>query len=143
MDYITSKVRKTLTNEPYVLSASELRDMVSQNQHDVEETRYVTESTNRGESYYYDGRPGDGKVKDARLAFFKEVTYRDRKTDGFTMQYPYGKIIRQGARNSYYRGENQIYESSQPSLFRTLDKLSEYEKILYRFIFRKLIQRSK
>lgn len=136
MDYITSKVRKTLTNEPYILSVSELRDMMRQNKYDVEETRYVTESTNRGESYYYDGRPGDGKVKDARLAFFKEVTYRDRKTDGYTMQYPHGRIIRQGARNSYYRGENQIYESSQPSLFRTLDKLSEYEKILYRFISR-------
>ena len=136
MDYITSKVRKTLTNEPYILSVSELRDMMRQNQHDVEETRYVTESTNRGESYYYDGRPGDGKVKDARLAFFKEVTYRDRKTDGYTVQYPHGRIIRQGARNSYYRGENQIYESSQPSLFRTLDKLSEYEKILYRFVSR-------
>ena len=136
MDYITSKVRKTLTNEPYILSVSELRDMMRQNQHDVEETRYVTESTNRGESYYYDGRPGDGKVKDARLAFFKEVTYRDRKTDGYTVQYPHGRTIRQGARNSYYRGENQIYESSQPSLFRTLDKLSEYEKILYRFVSR-------
>lgn len=136
MDYITSKVRKTLTNEPYILSVSELRAMMRQNQYDVEETKYVTESTMRGESYYEDGRPGDGKLSDARLAFFKEVTYRDRKMDGYTVQYPHGRIIRQGARNSYYRGENQIYESSQPSLFRILDKLTEDEKKLYRFVSR-------
>lgn len=134
MNYITSKVRKTLTNEPYILSASELRDMMRQNQYDVAETLHVTESSKRGESYYEDGRPGDGKISDERLAFYKEVLYRDRKTDGFIMQYPHGTIIGQGTRNSYYRGENQIYKSSQPSLFRTLDKLTENEKKLYRFV---------
>lgn len=136
MNYITSKVRKMLTNEPYILSASELRDMMRQNQHDVAETQHVTESSKRGESYYEDGRPGDGKISDNRLAFYKEVLYRDRKTDGFIMQYPHGTIIGQGTRNSYYRGENQIYESSQPSLFRSLDKLSEDGKQLYRFVSR-------
>lgn len=136
MNYITSKVRKMLTNDPYVLSSSELRDMMRQNQYDVAETQHVTESSKRGESYYEDGRPGDGKISDERLAFYKEVLYRDRKTDGFIMQYPHGTIIAQGTRNSYYRGENQIYESSQPSLFRSLDKLSEDEKQLYRFVSR-------
>lgn len=136
MNYITSKVRKMLTNDPYILSSSELRDMMRQNQYDVAETQHVTESSKRGESYYEDGCPGDGKISDERLAFYKEVLYRDRKTDGFIMQYPHGTIIGQGTRNSYYRGENQIYESSQPSLFRSLDKLSEDEKQLYRFVSR-------
>lgn len=64
MNYITSKVRKMLTNDPYILSSSELRDMMRQNQYDVAETQHVTENSKRGESYYEDGHPGDGKISD-------------------------------------------------------------------------------
>ena len=71
MEYITSKVRKMLTNEPYILSASELRDMMRQNQYDVAETQHVTESSKCGESYYKDVTtlgPGPGNlVTDQKL----------------------------------------------------------------------------
>lgn len=61
MDYISK--RKKLTNEPYYLSYSELREMMAQNERDRLECFHVTESTYRGESYYKgDGRPGNEKV---------------------------------------------------------------------------------
>ena len=135
MDYITSKNREKLTNEPYVLSNSELREMIRQNHLDIEETKRVTESSKRGETYYSnDGHPGSEKMSDNQMAFFKEVLYRDRKTDGFIMQYPHGTVICQGTHNSYYRGENQIYDSTQPSIYRSLKKLTQEEKKLYRFV---------
>ena len=69
------------------------------------------------------------------MAFFKEVLYRDRKTAGFMMEYPHGIVISQGERNSYYRGENQIFSKSQPSLYRSLERFSsQKDKELYRFI---------
>lgn len=135
MNYITSKIRQKLTNEPYILSLSELREMIRQNYVDIEETKRVTASSQRGESYYSnDGHLGAEKISNSMMAFFKEVLYRDRKTDGFIMQYPHGTVIGQGAHNSYYRGENQIYDSTQPSLYRSLEKLTDDEKKIYRFV---------
>ena len=134
MDYITLKIRKKLTNEPYTLSLTELREMMRQNYWDIEETKNVTESTKRGETYYNDDHPGFEKISDDEMAFFKEVLYRDRKTDGFIMQYPHGTVICQGTHNSYYRGENQSYDSTLPSLSRSLKKLTDDEKKIYRFV---------
>jgi len=135
MDYITLKIRKKLTNEPYTLSLTELHEMIRQNYMDIEETKNVTESSKRGETYYSnDDHPGFEKISDNEMAFFKEVLYRDRKTDGFVMQYPHGIVICQGTHNSYYRGENQIYDSTLPSLYRSLKKLTDDEKKIYRFV---------
>lgn len=135
MDYITSKKRKNLTNEPYILSTTELKEMLLQNKKDIEETRRVTESSKRGETYYSnDVSSVNDKICDLRLAFFKEIIYRDRKTDGFLMQYPHALVIHQGEHNSYYRGENQIYDLSQPTLFRLLSRFNENERKLYCFI---------
>lgn len=51
------------------------------------------------------------------------------------MKYQHGVVISQGERNSYYRGENQIFSKSQPSLFRSLEKFTTHEdQELYRFI---------
>lgn len=103
MDYISK--RKKLTNEPYYLSESELRWMMDQNERDRLECLRVTESTYGGESYYKgDGRPGNEKVSNSMLASIQEITYRDPKTDGFIMTYPYGTVIQQGKRSSYFRG---------------------------------------
>ena len=135
MNYISEKRSSTLSNEPYELSYDDIRQMYLQNQKEMEECRQVTESSYRGESYYAgDGRPGDGKVSDFRAAFFKEVLYRDMKTAGFMMQYPHGLVIGQGQTNHFYRGENQIFAKSQPTLYRSLEKLhTQEEKELYSF----------
>ena len=61
-----------------------------------------------------------------RHDFYREV-FSDMYIDGFVMQYPHGSVIRQAQRSFYYRGENQIYETSQPSLCRKLNKIDNEE----------------
>lgn len=137
MDYLSKNRRgSALSNEPLVISSDDLMQMHLQNERDAAECRAVTESSNRGESYYAgDGRPGNEKIADSRAAFFREVLYRDAKTAGYMMEYPHGVVISQGERNSYYRGENQVFAKSQPSLYRSMEKFSSREdKELYRFI---------
>lgn len=136
MDYLSSRRSSQLSNEPLMISRYDILNMHIQNEKDAAECRAVTESSNRGETYYAnDGRPGNEKISDFHMAFFKEVLYRDTKTAGFMMEYPHGIVISQGERNSYFRGENQVYSKSQPSLYRALEKFSSStDKELYRFI---------
>lgn len=136
MNYITSRRGDTLSNEPYEISYDDIRKMYFENIKDAEECKRVTESSMRGESYYYgDGRPGTEKTKDFNAALFKEILYRDAKTSGFMMEYPHGKVIKQAERNSYYRGENQIYLKSQATLYRSLELFQDEEsRQLYRMI---------
>lgn len=137
MDYLSKNRRgSALSNEPLVISSDDLMQMHLQNERDAAECRAVTETSNRGESYYAgDGRPGNEKIADSRAAFFREVLYRDAKTAGYMMEYPHGVVISQGERNNYYRGENQVFAKSQPSLYRSMEKFSSREdKELYRFI---------
>lgn len=135
MNYITEKRNNILSNEPYELTYSDLKNMIAQNERDKQECKHVTESSYRGESYYAnDGHPGNEKIDNFHMAMFKEILYRDAKTDGFMMEYPHGIIINQGQRNSYYRGENQIFQKSQPTLYRMLEKLSDENKNVYKFV---------
>ena len=51
------------------------------------------------------------------------------------IEYPHGTVIKQGERNHYYRGENQIFSKSQPTLLRKLELHdSEQERTLERLI---------
>ena len=136
MNYISSRDgRKRNNNEPYEISKDDINYMLHQNEMDKQECFQVTESTYRGESYFMnDGHAGSGKVQDGRFALFKEILYRDVKTNGFVMEYPHGIIISQGARNSYYRGENQIYQRSVSSLYRSIELMNEEERRIYQFI---------
>jgi len=136
MNYISERRSQTLSNDPYEITRDDIQMMYRENLKDQMECEKVTESSNRGESYYADdNKPGEGKIDNSRLAFYKEVLYGDAKTSGFMMQYPHGVVISQGERNSYYRGENQIYPKSQSSLYRPLEKLSsEKDKQLYRLV---------
>lgn len=126
----------TLPENIRLIEYDELCKMYKKNQCDAAECEQVTRSTNHGESYYAnDGRPGVGKLKDFRSAFFKEVLYRDVKTNGYIMSYPHGYVIRQGERNHYYRGETQIYDKSGTTLSRGLEKYkSDEDKLLYRLV---------
>jgi len=63
----------------------------------------------------------------SRTRIYKEM-FEDNLVDGFVMFYPnYGKVIQQAQRSYYYRGENQIYKLSVPSLYRKLSKISNAE----------------
>lgn len=59
-----------------------------------------------------------------RFDFYKEV-FADNYKDGFIMDYPHGRIIRQAQRKFYYRGENEIFPSSQSSLTRHLNGIND------------------
>lgn len=136
MEYIAKHPNGKLSNELFLITNDDIRKMYEENMRDAYECERVTESTRRGESYYAnDGRPGDEKINHFRLAFFKEVLYRDTKTSGFVMRYPHGTVITQGERSSYYRGEKQIYSQSGTTLGRRLANLSsEEDRLLYRLV---------
>lgn len=136
MEYLSSRRSSMLSNDPLIITLEDIKTMHLQNKMDALECRAITESSNRKETYYADDScPGLEKINNFQRAFFKECLYRDRKTAGFMMEYPHGMVISQGERNSYYRGENQIFMKSQPSLYRVLDKFeSQQDKELYRFI---------
>lgn len=135
MNATISEVNPTIFDNEREISYSDIEKMYYENLRDAEECRRVTESSNRGETYYADGMPGEGKVNDWFLAFAKEVLYRDTKTDGFMMEYPHGIIIGQGERNSYYRGENQKYEKSEATLYREMARFDNaQDQELYRLI---------
>ena len=72
----------------------------------------------------------------------------DFYTDGFIEPTPFGRIIRQAERSCYFRGENQIYPTTKPSLCRRLEKITNPEQNrVERFVadlrlavFKKLVQ---
>jgi len=64
-----------------------------------------------------------------RRDFYKEI-FSDMYIDGFIMRYPHGTVIRQAQRSYYYRGENQLFESSKASLYRRLDKIKNSKELL-------------
>lgn len=135
MNYISNRSRGICADGPHDITYEDIRNLWRENKKDAEKCRRVTESTDRGETYYPDGRVGEGKISDWRLAFFKEILYRDNKAAGFTMEYPHGVVICQGERNSYYRGESQQYLKSQPTLFRKMEQYTTQEaQELYRFV---------
>lgn len=84
MNYITERRSRTLSNIPYEISYDDIQTMLRENLKDKMECEKVTQSSNRGESYYADdNKPGEGKFEIFRLAFYKEILYRDAKTSGF------------------------------------------------------------
>ncbi len=64
-----------------------------------------------------------------RHDFFKEV-FSDMYIDGFIMTYPHGTVVRQAQRSYFYRGENQLFDSSQASLYRRLNKIKNSEELM-------------
>ncbi len=51
------------------------------------------------------------------------------------LYYPHGVVVEQAQRGNYYRGENQIYPESLPTLQRSLKRFSDIkEKELYRLV---------
>lgn len=105
MNAAISEANLTTFVDEREISYSDIEKMYYENLRDAEECRYIPENSNRSGKYYADGMLGEGKVNDWFLAFVKEVLYRDTKTDGFMMEYPYGTVISQGERNNFYRGE--------------------------------------
>lgn len=66
-----------------------------------------------------DSIPEASRQTEERLAFYREVL-SDSFYDGFAMTYPHGNVVKQPTRDFFYRGENNNYPLSQPSLSRHL-----------------------
>lgn len=59
-----------------------------------------------------------------RHDFYKDFL-SDNYLDGFVMGFPHGRVVKQAQRSYYYRGENQIYPSSTPTLCRRLSNIED------------------
>ncbi|MBQ2936623.1 MAG: FRG domain-containing protein [Lachnospiraceae bacterium] len=81
----------------------------------------------KDEVEYYDKHPGEGGP------IFIQQT-RITNTAGTTIRFPYGDIITFRSKRHLFRGENQDFGTSIPSLNRKLNKLSKVDAELYRAI---------
>lgn len=118
----------TLTNEIHDITYEQISELYRDNKREERENRRITASSYRGENFY------DG-VNDNTIGLYKEYLYRDPKTAGMRLYYPHGVVIEPASRRNYYRGENQIYQQSIPSLLRTLQKYpTRKEQELYRMV---------
>ena len=129
--YIARTDDGRICTDLYEISEKDILHLLNISEIEANECRRVTESSLRGESCYKgDGRPGDEKIQNHRLASYKEVLYRDTKTDRFAINHMHGRVIKQAERNHYFRGENNIYPSSLPSFFRNRPEGPE-ERFIY------------
>lgn len=117
-----------LDNQVHDITYDQLKLLYEDNQKEAEESRKITESTYRGENYY-------DQYDDLNFAIHKEYLERDLRTSGMRMYYPHGVVIEQAARRNFYRGENQLFPESLPSLQRSLKRYKTVkEKELYRMV---------
>ena len=139
MDYL---IQGKLDNTTHTISYDQLRILYEDNRKEAEESRRITESTYRGEPFFT-------SCGNTNRELDLEFLLRDPKTAGTRMYYPHGIVIDQSQRRNYYRGENQIFSSSVPSLVRKLKQYrTRQEQELYRLVsdmriaeFRSLLQR--
>lgn len=116
-----------LDNAIHELTYKQMEELAQINKDELIENQEVTAATYAGENYY-------GKY-DFHIALNREYLYRDKKTDGMRMQYPHGVVVQQAMRRHYYRGENQIFDKSLPSLSRAVHKYQDEEsRELYRLV---------
>ncbi|MCD6579689.1 FRG domain-containing protein [bacterium] len=72
-------------------------------------------------------QPKEHDPKNWRHDFFVDVI-SDMFIDGFCMNYPHGKIIKQTNSSFFYRGENQLYPTTLSSLNRRLNQINKIEE---------------
>lgn len=125
MEYL---IQGKLDNQVHDITYEQLKLLYDENRREAKEARIITESSYRGENFY-------DKYGDTYYALEKEYLERDPRTSGTRIYYPHGVIIEQSARKNYYRGENQLFPESLPTLQRTLKQFtSEEDKELYRLV---------
>ena len=111
------------------ISHDDIKTLYHDNLKEYHEGLKMTQSTYRGESFLRNNS------SNRQLDIYKEFAQRGAMTAGVQIYYPHGVVIEQSLRRNYYRGENQIYPSSVPTLLRTLRKYNgREEKELYRMI---------
>jgi hypothetical protein len=108
-------------NEYIDITKKQIFSLLKENETDRIKAEEIRKSRNENYNPYPNGW--------TRHDFFKDYV-SDNYIDGFVMTYPHGTVIRQAQRNYYYRGENQLFDSSQSSLHRRLSKIKNSKKLL-------------
>lgn len=110
------------------ISYDKLKLLFEDNKREAAAARRMTKSSYRGENFYTQHGVNN-------YALYKEVLERDPQTSGMRLYYPHGVVIEQAERKNFYRGENQLYAESLPTLQRTLKRyITIREKELYRLL---------
>lgn len=118
-----------LDNTVHDITPDQIRQLYLDNKREERECLKMTHSSYQGECFV-----GRGEAFD-QMGLYRDYLERDPRTAGLQIYYPHGVIIEQAMRKNYYRGENQIYLSSVPTLVRTLRAYkSRKEKELYRMV---------
>lgn len=117
-----------LDNTVHDITYDQIGELYEDNLKEAEESSKMTASSYRGENFY-------NQNGNFHYELFKEYLERDPRTAGMRVYYPHGVIIEQSARRNYYRGENQIFPESLPTLQRSLKKYETVkERELYRLV---------
>jgi hypothetical protein len=103
------------------ISKQEIDSLLRKN----EEDRVYTEQIRRERDTNYNPYPNGWNRHD----FYREV-FSDMYVEGFIEEYPHGRVVRQAQRSYYYRGESQIFKSSQSSLYRSISNTTNEEEVL-------------
>lgn len=107
-----------LDNVIHDVSPETIMTMYKDNLSDMNECQKITSARYQGEDHFQETE------ESSRIQFYRDA-FRDQKTNGFIMRYPYGTVIRQGTSEDYYRGENAVFPQSIPSLNRKINTLSD------------------
>lgn len=114
----------------FELSNEQIRAFHRQNMREKRAGQRMTASSCRGENFW-------NQCDNFHAAMDMEYLQRDPLTAGLQIEYPHGVVLRQSARSGFFRGENQLYERSVPTLLRKLkrDYLSDTAgQELYRMV---------
>ena len=118
-----------LDNTVHDIAYEQIKQLYYDNKREEREGWGMTDSSYRGESFYSNNSKNLGNEIE------REYLERDSRTAGFRIEYPHGVVIEQAVRKNYYRGENQVYKESIPSLNRTLNLYeTNQERELYRMV---------
>lgn len=128
-DYLFERRDDLSANTVRDISINEIKKLYEDNNEEAEEVAKITLSAYLGNNHVGNGGPGweNGLIFD--------YLYQDPRVSGYLMFYPHGTVIHQGMRRNLYRGENQIYPTSVPTLVRKLRSFNTVkEKELYRLV---------
>lgn len=128
-DYLFERHDSSSSNEVHEISLDDIKQLYRDNRREERKCQEMTLSSYRGENFI------NQTERYGRYGLYKDYTERDPRTSGYQIFYPHGTVIQQAMRRNFYRGESQIYEKSEPSLLRTLNRYkSRQEKELYRLV---------
>lgn len=116
-----------LDNSIHEINSQQIHELHNQNLRESSEGHKITASSYANQTCQTE--------KDWLHGFEQDILLRDPKTAGYIIQYPHGVVIEQSMRRNYFRGENQIFDESVPSLHRPLKRINtQKDKELYRLV---------